>query len=88
MPGKDPEPAAFWNLEDNLSKTLALEGDAMVLRNEEHFLANQSTLRATAPGNGAGTGARIPGRLPCMLRPALFSLTGQRRKSLHERKTQ
>lgn len=57
----------------------------MVLRNEEHFPVNQSTLRAGAAGNGAG--ARTPGRLPCMLRPALFfSLMGQRRKSFHQRK--
>lgn len=70
-----------------VSENLALGGDAMVLRNEEHFPVSPSALRATAPGNGAGAGARIPGRLPCMLRPALFSLMGQRRKSFHERKT-
>lgn len=71
-----------------LSEKLALAGDAMVLRNQAHFPVNQSALKASAPGTGAGAGARIPGRLPCMLRPALFSLSGQRRKSFHERKTQ
>lgn len=68
-----------------MSADLALGGDAMVLRREERFPVSQSALRAAAAGNGAG--ARTPGRLPGVLRPALFfSLTGQRRKSFHQRK--
>lgn len=77
---KVPEATAFWSLEDTSSENWTLEGDAMVLRNKEHFPVNESTLRVSAPGNRAGVNARIPRWFSCMLRPAFFSLMGQRRK--------